>query len=99
MGPLDSLLEYFNQIETGRVILGPGEYHWHIRTKSQPSVIWLTAVPDSSIPVCQGDVNSYSASPVEDGFILHAYITTDREEILWQAFLGAEDAGLDLGVV
>lgn len=88
MNPVDFLLEYLSLFDQGRILLSGGRtYHWKIKTKGRPVTVWIAEGETGEVPVCHGQENCYTITKMDDGFILHAEVRTDKVELLWQAHL------------
>lgn len=88
MNPIDFLLQFFRTFDEGQAFLPTGTHVHKIATRGKPTQVWTSEVSDG-VPVCQGNVNFYGVTLLEDGFVLYAEINTDSTSIQWQAVLEA----------
>lgn len=87
--PVDFLVQFLNRFDEGKIFLPYGIHVHKITTKSKPESVWFGEVNTTGIPVCQGSVNLYGFTLVDDGFILYADISSDTAELEWQAVMEA----------
>lgn len=85
--PVNFLLEFFQKFEEGKLFLPAGSHAHKIGTKAAPIQVWFSEVNSGHLPVCNGNVNRYGVTMLDDGFVFYADIVSDTVEIAWQAVL------------
>ena len=80
-----SLLCILNSFQQGSIMLSAGNYSLEIHTKKPPVKVWLSLKDGGDMPVCNGDVDKFSYTLTNKGFILYTDVVSDTVELEWLA--------------
>ncbi len=86
-----NLFKVVDSIQEGSVIVQPGQSVIEIKTRRQPTEVWISFPESDSMPVCNGDLDKVSYSITYNGFILYADAVSDTLQIDWSAIFDVKE--------